>query len=359
VKADPTQPAGHLALVNRLVLAGNGAAAVTAAQEASVALPQDAPVIDALGRAQLAAGDARGALASFKRLTTMQPAEPMHLVRLAQAQGAMGDADAAAGSLRQALKLQPEHGLAQRNLALLLVQGNRVSEAVALARAQQQKNPKDSAAFALEGELQSAANNPAAAAAAYREALKRQPGDSNLAVRAHRHLVAAGAADAQRMADDWLRANPQDLLFTYHLGDMAVAAKDWPRAEQHFRKVLQLQPRQAAGMNNLAYVMAAQRKPGAVAMAEQAVALLPDRAPLLDTLAFAQEAEGKLDLAVVTQQRAVALDPKAPELRLHLAQLLAKQGQKAEALKLLEALDTLGPAFPSQAEVAALMKTLR
>ena len=122
--------------------------------------------------------------------------------------------------------------------------------------------------------------------------------------------------------------------------------------------VLAMQPRHAAAMNNIAFILATQRKPGAVAMAEQALAILPDRATLLDTLSMAQEAEDQLGKALETQKRAAELDPRNPMLRLRLAQLHLKKGNKGEARDLLEPLARLGPSFSAQDEVGSLLKKL-
>jgi Tfp pilus assembly protein PilF len=165
-------------------------------------------------------------------------------------------------------------------------------------------------------------------------------------------------ADADRAAAEWLKAHPKDTTFMYHLGDQAAATKDWPRAEAQCRAVLAQQPRHAAAMNNIAWLLATQHKPGAVAMAEQALAILPDRSTMLDTLAFAQESENQLDKAVDTQKRAVELEPRNPMLRLRLAQLHIKKGNRSDARDLLQALALLGPSFGAQAEVAGLLKTL-
>lgn len=358
VRANPSDPAPHLALIERLLASGDGPAAQAAAQDASAALPNDLAVMDALGLAQLAAGDSQRAISTYKRLAALQPRNPIHLARLADAYLAGKDTAGASAALKQALEIQPDHLMSQRGLALLAQMDKRPQEAIAIARSIQKRLPKDAVGFALEGELESRNGNWAGAAAAFAAALQRNPA-ADTAIRTHANLVRAGkAADAERLAADWLKSHPKDTTFIYHLGDMATAAGDWLRAEAQYRAVLAQQPRHAAAMNNIAYILATQKKPGAVAMAEQALAILPDRATLLDTLSVAQESEGQLGKAIDTQKRAAELDPRSPLLRLRLAQLHLKKGNKADARDLLEPLARLGPSFSGQAEVSSLMKQL-
>jgi cellulose synthase operon protein C len=122
--------------------------------------------------------------------------------------------------------------------------------------------------------------------------------------------------------------------------------------------VVALQPRNAAAINNVAWLLATQRKPGAAAMAQRALELLPERAPLLDTLSLAQESESQLEKALETQQQAVKLDPRDPMLRLRLSRLLIQQGKKSDAKAQLETLAKLGAGFPAQAEVQDLLKNI-
>ena len=358
VRANPTDPAPHLALIERLLAGGDAPAAQGAAQDASAALPNDLSVMDALGRAQIAAGDSQRAVSTFKRLAALQPKNPLHLARLADAHLAGKDTAAAGQALRQALEIQPDHLMAQRGLALLALLDKRPQEGLAIARGIQKRLPKEAVGFALEGEIEARGGNWPAAAAATGQALQRQP-SSELAIQQHAFLLRGGkAAEAERMAADWQKAHPQDSVFLYHLGDVSAAAKDWPKAEAQYRAVLAQRPRHAAAMNNIAWLMATQRKPGAAAMAEQALAILPDRPTMLDTLALAQDSEGQLAKAVDTQKRAVELNPRDPALRLRLAQLHLKKGNKSDARDLLEPLSRLGPSFSGQAEVAGLLKSL-
>ena len=358
VKADPTDPAGHLALVDRLLAGNDLQRAQAVAQDATAALPTDPQIMDALGRTHLAMGDNPRALTVLKALTSMQPKNPQHQVRLAEAYLAGKDSAAAMRTLRHALELDADNLPAQRNLALLLAAERRPQEGLVIARSIQKRLPQAAAGFVLEGELEAGSKNWPAAAAAYRLALQKAK-TTDLAIKLHESLVAAGkVAEADRLAADWQKEHPKDVIFTYQLGDAAVAAKNWPQADALYRAVLAQQPNHAAAMNNLAWVMATRRQAGASAMAERAVALLPDRAALLDTLAFTLEVENQLPKAVETQKRAVQLDPKSPGLRLHLAQLLIKQGDKAEARLELEKLAKLGQQFEAQAEVTALLRGL-
>ncbi len=357
-KADPSDNVGHLALIDRLLAGNDVQRAQAAAQDATAALPADPLIMDALGRAHLAAGDSQRALSVLKALTSMQPKNPQHQVRLSEAHLADKDSAAAMRALRQALELDPDNLPAQRKLALLLAAERRPQEGLAIARSVQKRLPQAAAGFMLEGELEVNSKNWPAAVAAYRLALQKTK-STELAIKLHESLLAAGkGVEAERLAADWLKENPKDVIFTYQLGDAALAAKNWPQADAMYRAVIAQQPGHAAAINNLAWVMATRRQPGASAMAEKAVTLLPDRAALLDTLAFTLEVENQLPKAIDAQKRAVELEPRSPGLRLRLAQLLVKQGDKAQARKELESLAKLGKQFDAQGEVAVLLKGL-
>ena len=111
-------------------------------------------------------------------------------------------------------------------------------------------------------------------------------------------------------------------------------------------------------LNNLAWALSQQGKPGAAALAQRAVDLAPANADLLDTLATAQAAEGQAAQALVTQQRALELAPEKHDLRLGLARIALLAGNKALARSELQRLRDLGPAYPQQAEVARLSSSL-
>ena len=358
IQLNPSEPSPHLLLINRLLGFGDGKAALVAAQDATAALPNNLEVMDALGRSQMAAGDGQRAVSTFKKLASQQPKNARHELRLADAHMLNKDHEQAARAWKQALVLQPDNNVARRGQALLALINKRPQEAMTIAQEMQQRSPKDSAGFVLEAEIEADRKNWTAAASAYKAVLQRSR-SPEAAVRLHVTLNAGGkSTEADRMAADWLKENPKDSTFRYYLGDLALGQNDLGRAEGHYRGVLEVQPSNAMAMNNVAWLLVKQQKPGALIAAEKANALLPDSAPLLDTLSMALEAENQIPKAIEAQKRAIALEPNDPMLPLRLAKLFVKVGDKPRARAELEPLVKLGEKFNAQAEVTAMLKAL-
>ena len=358
VKSNASEPQPHVMLVNTLLSDGDTSGALLAAQNAAAALPNNLEVLDALGRAELASGDQQRAITTFRKLVDLQPTNALFELRLADAYMAMKNSDAAARSLRRAAQLQPKNVAAQRGLATLAMADNKPQNALTAAREIQKNNPTEAAGFVLEGDIESSRKNWDASAGAYRTALKidRTAGTT---ARLHTALRAAGkSADADRLAAEWGRDKPKDAAFNYTLGDLALDRQDWTAGEAHFRAVLAVQPENAFALNNIAWLLVKQGKPGAVAIAEKANKLLPDTAPIIDTLSMALDAENQVPQAIDAQKRALALQPKDPNFKLRLAKLYIKAGDKTSARYELDALARLGDRFVAHEEVTALMKAL-
>lgn len=358
VRANPGTARTHLALIARHIQQANRPAALAAAQAATVALPNDLSIMDALGQTQLLAGDAQQAASTFRKLASLKPADAQVQMNLAEAQVAAKDFEAAERALKRALEVDPKLGSARRGLAMLALRDNRPQDALVIARDMQKQQPKDALGFAVEGDIEAQRKNWPAAAKAYQAALQHS-GASEAAMKLHTALRAAGnEGAADKVAADWEKKRPKDPVFRFYLGDVATQKADYPAAEAHYRAVLETQPKNAIVMNNLAWLMHKQGKPGALEMAERANALLPNRAPILDTLATVQAATGKLPEAIDSQRLAIASSPQDPNLKLNLARHLIAAGKKDEAREELRALAQLGDGFGQQAEVSRLMGTL-
>jgi putative PEP-CTERM system TPR-repeat lipoprotein len=358
VRLNPTDSKLRLALIGRQLAAGDGRAALSAAQSAAAALPDDADIAMALGRSQLAAGDGQQAVSTFKQVAARQPSNADALVGVGEAYLSIKDTGTAARVFQQVLEIAPTHPKARRELfQLALRTGNNV-EALAIAREAQRVDPRAPLGHELEGDAHQASRDLVRAIGAYTSGL-RLGNTSTLAIKLHTTLMAAGRQDqAQRVSVAWLKAYPRDPAFNFYLGDRAVQARDFALAERHYQVVADGQPRNALALNNLASMLIAQSKPGAVALAVKANLLLPDRVPLLNTLAEAHHAEKQFGAAIDTQRRAVLLAPQEPRLKLVLARYLVDAKEKAAAREQLESLAALGDKFPEQARVRAMLAAL-
>lgn len=360
VKDSPSEAAPRLLLVDHLLRASEVKEAMAAAQDANLAIPEHPALLDALGRTQVAAGNLQQAERSLSKSAQMQPSSVEALLKLAAVQLQNKDSAAAVATLRKALAMDPESLPTQRGLMRLAIAENRGTDALLIAQAVQKLAPKAAEGHLLEAEVHASQKKWAQAAAAYRLALEREVSGAT-AIRLHAALQASGKpADAAAFAARWTKDQPKDAPFQMHLAYIALTAQKFDTAEQHFRAFLLLKPDDPVALNNLAWVLMQQRKPGALAYAEKANRLAPNTVQLMDTLALALAVDGQWPAAIEWQRKALALadEDAAQGLRLRLAKMLQQSGDVKGARRELEILEQLGPTFRAQPEVEFMLKSL-
>ncbi len=358
IAAGPDEPAPRVALVALYLRAKDQKKALAAAQEAQAAHPDRPEIVDALGRAQQAAGDTNQALGTYGRLATLLPGSPQPHLRMAEIHAEAKNREAARASLRKALEIRTDLVEAQRGLLLLELEGGRVPEALAIARQVQKQRPREAVGFALEGDVHASRRNWNEAIAAYRAGL-RQSSAPELAIRMHAAQLAAGArAEAERFAEGWLRDHPKDVPFRVYLAEAANERKDYAQSTRLYRALLDGQPENPTLLNNLAWTTSQLKDPKAVEYAEKANRLAPGQPLFMDTLGVILVERGDIVRGLELLRQAVGLAPQQHVIRLNYARALIKAGKSAEARKELAELARLGDGFPAQAEVERLMKGL-
>lgn len=359
IRKDPADPAPRLALINHQLANKEFKRALEAAQQAIAALPDRVELVDALGRAQAAAGDFNQAAATFQKLAQLQPGSALPYMRLADTQWASNNRDAAMQSLSRALAAAPQDLRVQRAIFDAHLAANKPDLAAEMARVIQKQRPNDQTGYLLEGGVEASRRRWPQALAIYRAGLDAAADSTELATRLHASLVAAKKeAEATAFARQWIERHPKDGGFLFFLGDFELARKNFADAEARYRQVLAVQPDSALALNNVAWLMLSAGKKGALQYAQKADSLLPNRPAIMDTLAQALAAEGQAAKGVDVMRKAQALEPGNPQLRLSLAKLLIRAGDKPAARSELETLAQLGDKYPNQKEVADLLKTL-
>ncbi|MDO9597790.1 MAG: PEP-CTERM system TPR-repeat protein PrsT [Azoarcus sp.] len=349
----------RLALIQHHLRQRDPAKAMTVAQQAVAAEPNDPRAVEALARVQLASGQTQQAIASLNKLAGLLPQSPAPLLALSDAQRQAKDDAAAEQSLRKALALKGDLLEAQQRLVgVQVARGNR-DNALATAKSIQKQRPTAAIGYSLEGDVLGSAGRWPEAATAYRKALDRGK-SGELVIKLHSALMRTERkADADKLMKDWLSAEPKDLAARGYVAERALAEKRYADALKMFREMNELAPGNALVLNNLAWTAAAAKDGQALTYAEQALALAPDNPVVLDTVGVIQVDGGQSDKGLANLVRAVSLAPDLAPLRLNLAKAYAKLERKADARKELEILmPKVQAGTPVHTEAEALLKTL-
>ena len=136
---------------------------------------------------------------------------------------------------------------------------------------------------------------------------------------------------------------------TYNiLGTIYMKLGRFQDSQSAYEKAIHLAPKYGEAYNNLAclYVDGYQQKLGlAEVLAYTAVALNPDVAAYHDTLGWILSKRGQVNKAMRTIERSIKLQGDAVESHYHLAQVALKANEREKALKSIQKVFKLNPAF--------------
>jgi tetratricopeptide (TPR) repeat protein len=123
------------------------------------------------------------------------------------------------------------------------------------------------------------------------------------------------------------------IYFLY--GSIWERQKELDRAEEQFRKALELDPNSAMTLNYLGYMFADQgiNLDEAVELIQRALEMEPNNGAYLDSLGWAFYKQNRFELAEEYLQKAISRIPTDPTIRAHLGDVYHKRGQTAQAIE--------------------------
>lgn len=348
----------NLALVDLHLRAGRPEQALA---EAKIAQGKSSDNITSLlfySRAQLAMGDAQGARGTLSRATRLADFDADLQVEIATQQLAAQNLDGAYYSLDKALTGQPESLPAQVLMARVEFQRGEVAKAEQRARNIVQKYPRRAVGHTLTGDLAIAQTRPGPALEAFRKAHAVEP-SSSTTLRLMQALETQGNdKGAQEAAAQRLRQAPRDTVVLNALADLHARAGRYGDAGKNYQALLLQQPQDVSALNNLANIQLKLGDKTALQTAEKAHGLAPANALVIDTLGWAHHHFGQQDRALSLLRDARLREPANPEIRYHLAKVLAQTGRQGEAQEELREAMKTGRPFEGSREAEQLLKTL-
>jgi tetratricopeptide (TPR) repeat protein len=222
--------------------------------------------------------------------------------------------------------------------------------------------PQSARLYELRGLVEGRAGDAAAARTAFEKALEVDPKSAHAMAGLATLRAQAGEYDAAiELFEKAEAAEKGDGAYAYSAASIALASGRREDAIARLRDVVQKHPDQAGARNDLAFLLAEDRKDLdlALSLAEEARRRNPASADVLDTLGFVQLQRGEAKEAVVVLEKAVAIDGNSASIRYRLGSALEKAGEKERAKETFAAALALGD-FPeaeaARAELARLSK---
>jgi tetratricopeptide (TPR) repeat protein len=296
VEQAPNIPAGYLKMARFHEVAGDKAKAIDTLAMGYAKMPESAPMLAALVKAQLDAGQAAQAEELCHEAITRYPDNAFAHNLIAQVHLKGNKTKAAETALKKAIELKPQWNIPHNNLARLYISAGKEKEAIENLKVAVKENAKNRAAYMTLASLYERSGNSDAAIDTYEKALAADP---NL-WSAHNNLA-------------------------YLLAEHSDTRADLDRA---------------------------------LKLAQRAEALRPEDPTILDTVGWVQYKVGSVDDALATLEKAYEKSPDSGVINYHLAQLLFEKDRKIEAREKLEKALNEETAFPGKAEAEKLMKVI-
>jgi tetratricopeptide (TPR) repeat protein len=205
----------------------------------------------------------------------------------------------------------------------------------------QRRHPRGVLAVALEGDIWMGQREYARAAKAFERAVGIED-SGELRVKWHQaQSAAAGAFASDAELLDWLRRHPADSRTRRYLAAAYLDAGRIREASEHYRLLVNADPRDARALNNLAWTLHQLGNPEALELAQRARLLDPDSAAIADTLGWLLLQSGRDGEALPLLTQAASLDSATPGIRYHRAEALQRSGDlKAARTELKRIIDT-------------------
>jgi len=297
--------------------------------------PHNAAVANARGLVLLGAKDLPGALASFQQAAALAPKAYGYALNLARAHLLNRDLSSAMGVLNGVLKAEPTFVPALQLAAAASLQAGQLEKATGYVERLRQAAPDSPGTFAMEGDLAMAQKRYGEALDQYRKA-SAKGNSSALVLAQYRAGKLAGVPEPSKDLQDWVAAHPKDVDAVSALAEDKHGRGDIDTAIKLYEKSLAELPGNVVILNNLSLLYQEKGNPAALDTAAKAYEAAPKVAAIQDTYGWLLVQHGKVDKGLELLRDATKEMPNNPEMQYHYAAALAKSGNSAEALPILQ-----------------------
>ncbi|MCO6439935.1 MAG: tetratricopeptide repeat protein, partial [Nitrococcus mobilis] len=333
--------------------------AVQATQKALAANPKQVGLLYIRGAALLAEGKNQAAANTYQELIAAHPKFVPARLQLARTREQLGDMDGARKALTEALELSPRHLGAEVALSQLEARAKNFNRALELVHEIQQQHPKSPVGQLLEAQIRVRQGELSQAIDILHSAVKAHP-QSQAALRMLARLQwATGKHEASvTTVAGWLKTHPDDLSMARELGDRYLLLERHKEAAEMYEKIIEVDPRNATVLNNLALARWPSDSKQALKFAREANRLHPKNPAFQDTLGWMLVEGGQVEQGLPLLESARKQLGDSLTVQYHYAAALARAGRQSAARQELEDLLAKDKSFPEKNAAQALLEKL-
>lgn len=387
---DPTNLAALNTLIQLLVAANQFQPAIQAVEAAKQAAPTNLAFTAMMSDLIVRSGDPRRSVAMLQAMRDTEELPPVLLGAMARAQAAAGlndeakktyrdilnatpndldarrgqvdlllklkDMDGAKQALQDALKTSPGNIGVMSAMVTLEAQTAGLDGALKLADALRNNTTNLPNSTVLRGDVLMQGTRYADAEQAFLSEYKLAP-TAPLVLRLANAAASAGRDDdATRYLREYLVKEADNVDASQMLALLDIKAKRYPDAEKHLQTVLEKRPSDTVALNNMAWLYGLRNDPRGRSLAQRAYLQAPTP-ETADTLGWIMVRQGDAKAGLALLQQASTQRPADQTVKYHLAVALKDNGQKDDAVKLLQPL-VAGADFDDKAAARKLLEDL-
>lgn len=309
----------------------------------------------AAGRAFAVLGRPAEALEAARRMAALRPdiATRLNLAQMLAVRGHEGEARQLYDRI---LAEDPRHTLAWVQRVQMEMRQGSAASALALAEKAGKENP--ALGTLLAADIKARGGKAAEAEADLAKLMEAKPSTDVVARLASLAVARGDRPRARKLLADWLVKHPEEHSARSLLADELLSAGLADQALPHYEAVVDKAPGSVAAWNNLAWIYGRRGDPRALEAAARAHALAPLAPEVADTYGMLLYRGGETRRGGELIRQAFAGNPRNPSIAYHMAVVLADQGDKAGARRVLEPVISARAAFDEAAEAARLLARL-
>jgi len=300
-------------------------------------------------RAESEADHPATAQADLNKAIEIAPRSPAGFAALGNFLRSQGKNDEARKYYEQALDRDPSAIEPLTGVVSILMHQNQSAKALERVQAQAAKIPNDDALYVLQGGLQVANKDLASAKTSLQKAMQLNPANLDAVILLAKVEMARGEVEqALATAYQSIDKNPRNVTAYFFAGTMEELRGRPQRAEEVYRKALQVDSNYGPAANNLAYLMMenGESLDQALSLARIARQKMPNSPSAADTLAWVYYKKGLYEVAADLLQQAVQKAPDNATYHYHIGMVYQKQKNTEEARKHLQRTLQINPNFP-------------